>query len=102
MKTKFNPSLIFDVGHHDGEDTNFYLAKGFRVVAVEAMASLCDAARERFKSEIASEHLVIESVAVADSAGPVTFYQIQTLCGGQPTPRGPNGTKGWASPPKSP
>ena len=28
--------LIFDVGLHRGEDTEFYLKKGFRVVAFEA------------------------------------------------------------------
>lgn len=27
---------IFDIGMHRGEGTRFYLAKGFRVVAVEA------------------------------------------------------------------
>jgi hypothetical protein len=31
-----HPDLIFDVGFHRGEDTDFYLKKGFRVVAVEA------------------------------------------------------------------
>ena len=35
--------LIFDLGMFDGSDTSFYLAKGFRVVALEARADLCAA-----------------------------------------------------------
>ena len=29
-------NLIYDVGLHKGEDSEFYLKKGFRVVAIEA------------------------------------------------------------------
>ena len=29
--------LIFDIGMHIGQDTEVYLKKGFRVVAVEAL-----------------------------------------------------------------
>ena len=32
----FEDDLIYDVGMHRAEDTEFYLAKGFRVIAVEA------------------------------------------------------------------
>ena len=32
--------LIYDVGFHRGEDTEFYLAKGFKVVAIEAHPEL--------------------------------------------------------------
>jgi hypothetical protein len=31
-----NPNLIYDVGMHTGQDTEFYLAKGFNVIAIEA------------------------------------------------------------------
>jgi hypothetical protein len=31
-----HPDLIYDLGMHRGGDTQFYLEKGFRVVAVEA------------------------------------------------------------------
>ena len=33
--------LIFDIGCHLGEDSEFYLRKGFKVVAVEANPELC-------------------------------------------------------------
>ena len=32
------PELIYDVGMHNGDDTAYYLHRGFRVIAVEASA----------------------------------------------------------------
>jgi FkbM family methyltransferase len=66
--------LIFDVGLHKAEDTALYLAKGFRVVAVEANADLCKQARGRFASEVDSGQLTIVHAAVAPQAGPVKFF----------------------------
>jgi FkbM family methyltransferase len=63
------PNLIIDVGMHDGQDTAFYLAKGFDVVAIEANPGLVEAARDRFASEIDSGRLQIIPVAVAETAG---------------------------------
>lgn len=40
--------LIYDVGFHDGEDTAFYLKKGFRVVAFEAHPRLAEKGRAMF------------------------------------------------------
>lgn len=73
-RTGYVSDLIFDVGLHEGQDTAFYLAKGFRVVAVEAMPSLCAAATERFADAVGSGRLVVRNVAVAEQAGPVSFY----------------------------
>ena len=40
--------LIYDVGMHAGEDTEFYLRKGFRVVGIEANAQLCEECAHKF------------------------------------------------------
>ena len=40
--------LIYDLGAHDGDDTDFYLRKGFRVVAVEANPHLASRLADRF------------------------------------------------------
>jgi FkbM family methyltransferase len=69
-----DPNLVFDVGLHTGQDSEFYLAKGFRVVAIEAMASLCDAAAARLSEHIESGRLTIVNAAIAEEPGPVTFY----------------------------
>ncbi len=67
-------NLVFDVGLHRGEDTRFYLAKGFDVVAVEAMPDLARRAAEELRDYVTSGQLVIENVAIAEEAGPVSFY----------------------------
>ena len=67
--------LIYDIGMHEGEDSKFYLLKGFRVVAVEADHDLCRAAAERLHEYVATGQLTIVNRAIAPTAGPVTFYR---------------------------
>lgn len=69
-----NQKLVFDIGFHVGEDAAFYLKRGFKVVAVEANPALCDAARERFASEIASGQLILVNKALAATPGKLVFY----------------------------
>jgi hypothetical protein len=58
--------LIFDVGLHRGEDTEFYLKKGFRVVAFVADGELVDYCREKFAAAMAAGRLVIVEGAIVD------------------------------------
>ena len=58
--------LVYDVGLHRGEDTAFYLAKGFRVVAVEADPRLAAECRVRFDEFIAAGQLIIAEGAIVD------------------------------------
>jgi FkbM family methyltransferase len=70
--------LVFDLGLHKGEDTGFYLAKGFRVVAFEADPELIGECRDRFSAEIASGRLEIVEGAIVDSPAvgdTITFYK---------------------------
>jgi FkbM family methyltransferase len=66
--------LIFDVGFHTGEDTEHYLAKGFRVVAVEANPALVSLGRRRFAREIDEGRLIIEGAAVAPENGSIELW----------------------------
>ena len=52
-----NSNLIFDIGCNNGDDTDFYLRKGFKVVALDADKSLCDEVSKRFVAEIKSGQL---------------------------------------------
>lgn len=61
--------VIFDIGMYDGADTAYYLALGFRVVAVEANPNLVEQATVRFADAIAREQLTIVGAAVAPEAG---------------------------------
>ncbi len=75
MSFHYYNDLIFDVGLHKGEDSEFYLKKGFRVVAIEALPSLAQAARTRLRTYVDSGQLLILNVAVAEKDGPLTFFE---------------------------
>jgi len=70
------PDLIYDVGFHEGQDTDFYLKKGFRVVAVEANPDLYAKGCERFAGPISEGRLVLIGKALAGRPGTITFFQI--------------------------
>ncbi len=66
--------LIYDIGMHACEDTDFYLTKGYSVVAVEANPAACKAASERYASEIARGQLAIVNRAISTTRSPLVFY----------------------------
>jgi FkbM family methyltransferase len=66
--------LIFDLGMNNGDDTDFYLRKGFRVVAVEPNPDLCAAARQRFASDIANGRLHIVEKAIDQNGGEIDLF----------------------------
>jgi FkbM family methyltransferase len=68
-------NLIFDVGAHRGDDTDFYLGKGFKVIAVEANPTLVDHLRKRFPAELDADRLVlVDRVVGPDLGETVAFY----------------------------
>jgi FkbM family methyltransferase len=67
-------NLIYDVGMYNGDDTAYYLAKGFRVIAIEAAPHLVEQASRRFEREIAAEKLIILNIGVSDHEGAFPFY----------------------------
>jgi FkbM family methyltransferase len=71
------PDLIFDVGLHKGEDTDFYLKKGFRVVAFEAHPDLITHCKVRFQEPIAARRLqIVEGAIAPEAAGDrIAFYK---------------------------
>jgi FkbM family methyltransferase len=66
--------LIFDVGLHKGEDSAYYLRKGFRVVAIEANPNLIEENHERFFEQVKSGKINILHGAIAREAGTVRFF----------------------------
>ena len=69
-----NGQLIYDVGAHVGEDTDFYLRKGFRVVAIEAHPVLAEKLRQRFGSHLSDGSLVVIEAAIAETTGEISFF----------------------------
>ncbi|MEC9375262.1 MAG: FkbM family methyltransferase [Pseudomonadota bacterium] len=76
-QAKKHDDLIYDLGLHQGEDTSFYLAKGFRVVAFEADPDLISKCRENFSTEINSGRLTLIEGAIVENpiTDTVTFYK---------------------------
>lgn len=66
--------LIFDIGFHRGLDTEFYLNKGFRVIAIEANPALCEAGKRKFESFINSGQLILLNVGIGDRDDKLSFY----------------------------
>lgn len=66
--------LVYDIGANNGDDSAFYLAKGFRVVAIEADPVLCAKLRVRFADEIGSGDFIVENIGVSDTARMLDFY----------------------------
>lgn len=81
LPTQKAPDLIYDVGLHHGQDTDFYLKKGYRVVAFEADPANAEFCRKRFAAAIAEGRLTIVEGAITEdfgnngSAGTVKFYK---------------------------
>ena len=75
--------LIYDVGLHLGEDTEYYLKKGFDVVAFEADPELISKCKARFSKEISSGQLTIVEGAIVEKEQvkekAVSFYQNKDL-----------------------
>lgn len=59
--------LIYDVGMHQGEDSEFYLRKGFRVIAFEADPSLIAGCKKRLREFLLDRRLIIVEGAIVGS-----------------------------------
>lgn len=79
------PDLVFDIGANTGQDSEAYLARGYRVVAVEANPALCAYLGHRFKDDIASGRLTLVGKAISPQKSVELF--VNTLDSGWGTTR---------------
>jgi len=87
-------ATIYDLGMHNGDDSEYYLRKGYRVIAVEANPLLCADAQERFGDEIAAGRLTVLNLAIADQPGSAEFY-VKRERAPQSSLRPPKDMTGW-------
>lgn len=65
MTTKnHNGKLIFDIGYHEGQDTNYYLKKGYTVIGVDADRSLIEKGQEQYSAAISENRLKLVDKAI--------------------------------------
>jgi len=68
------PKLIYDVGVGNGDDSAYYLQKGYQVVAVEASPVAVERLRRRFAAEIDDGRYVLVPAGIAEQDGEATFW----------------------------
>jgi FkbM family methyltransferase len=70
-------NLIYDVGLHQGQDTDFYLRKGFKVIAFEADSENAAICKRKFSDALASQQLTIIEGAIVENPSErrVKFYR---------------------------
>lgn len=70
----FEKLTIYDIGLHVGQDTEYYLKKGFNVVAIEANSLFCDKAKKKFYDYIDKGKLTILNIGISNTHGSMDFY----------------------------
>ncbi len=66
--------LVFDLGANNGDDTAYYLRRGFRVVGVDANPEMVSWCEQRFKEEIRADRLVLLNVGLAAEEGVASLF----------------------------
>ncbi len=66
--------LVFDIGVNNGEDTAYYLTRGFRVVGVDANPAMVACCEQRFQAEIRDGRLILLNVGLAAEEGVASFF----------------------------
>jgi FkbM family methyltransferase len=66
--------LVYDLGLNRGDDTAYYLTKGYRVVAVDADPGLIEQATRQFGEPIREGRLTLLNVALASRDGEIDFH----------------------------
>jgi FkbM family methyltransferase len=66
--------LIYDLGMNQGRNIPYYLAKGFRVVAVDAAPNLIAQAAQQYAEAVAVGDLTLVNVCLAETGGALPFY----------------------------
>lgn len=70
-----NQNLIYDIGVNSGEDTRFYLDKGFKVIGVEASPVIVEQLKIDFAKELASGQFILEECGLWYERCQITFYR---------------------------
>lgn len=72
-------NLIYDVGMHNGNDTGYYLYRGFKVIAIEANPIMCSQAKTRFARNIETGQLQILNIGIDSSSSVCPFWICESV-----------------------
>lgn len=74
MEVSGGRKLVYDLGANNGDDTEYYLLKGFDVVAVDADSDMCAHVSRRFSSAIEAGRLRVCNLGVSNAKRLDNFY----------------------------
>lgn len=74
-----NNNLIFDVGMHKGQDTAYYLSKGYKVVAIDATRELIEDATHKFERYIDKGKLILINSALYGKDDEEVIFNISKI-----------------------
>jgi FkbM family methyltransferase len=74
LNYRYDDNLIYDLGVNKGEDTEFYLDKGFRVVGIEANPIIYRGLLDKFSEALSDGRLILLNVGVWKERGTLPFY----------------------------
>ena len=57
--------IIFDIGFHKGEDTAYYLQRGYKVIAVDAVEKLLFQGAQKFENAISNKMLILHQALIS-------------------------------------
>ena len=66
--------VVFDLGMNEGQDTEYYLQSGYRVIAVEANKRLAQSNAVKYARAISESRLTILNVGIAEKEGMMDFW----------------------------
>jgi FkbM family methyltransferase len=68
--------VIYDFGANEGQNFQYFLSKGYKVVGIEANPTLCDEMNKKFSKEIADKRVVVVNCCLSDESDDevVDFY----------------------------
>jgi FkbM family methyltransferase len=66
---------VFDIGLHNGDDAEYFLHCGYRVIGVEANPLLAAQCEERFAEAIRQGQMVVVNAGILREPGVFTFYR---------------------------
>jgi hypothetical protein len=70
-------AVIYDFGLNIGDNIEYYLKKGFKVVGVDANLKLCGLCGKRFAKEVAEGRLVILNFVLSGHSSPELAVSFQ-------------------------
>lgn len=67
--------IVYDVGLNNGDDSAYYLKKGFDVIGIDAHAGLCELCTRRFETEINNGRMTVLNIGIGATEERRTFFQ---------------------------